>query len=497
MKYINFEALNSIPATCGNSLLLFYIDSDSVINDKLNEIERITGSLFRNYAREILSEPGKEISLTSSVNSPSIIHILRIPEKTALSPDYFRNHIAGLTQSLTEKNISSLTVVLPEYSNFKSIFMNEEYFLQTFVEGIGYGVYNFSKYKTAQKNSPLKLVNLVYKNIDSLKSAINFATLLMSGVYFARELANEPANVINPVTFCERVRDALNETGCEIIEYNENNLKEMNAGGILAVGLGSDTPPRLLKVVYNPESRDYKSISFVGKGVTFDSGGISIKPATNMGWMKADMSGAAVVAGIMLAVSKLKLPVKVTGFMPLAENMLSGRAMRPGDIITTASGKTVEIDNTDAEGRLILADALYFASQEKPAYLIDLATLTGSVAVALGDFVAGLMTKDDKLAKLIYSSGAKTFERFWQLPLWDDYAPQLKSDVADLKNIGGKWGGAITAGKFLENFVDPELKWAHLDIAGPSMANTINNYSKPFMNGFGVRTMVNFLNDLG
>jgi leucyl aminopeptidase len=209
--------------------------------------------------------------------------------------------------------------------------------------------------------------------------------------------------------------------------------------------------------------------------------------------MKPDMSGAAVVAGTLLAAAKSNLPVDILGIIPAAENMVSGKAVRPGDIIRTASGKSIEIIDTDAEGRVILSDALDYASKGKPDVIIDLATLTGSCVVALGEFVAGLFTKDEALSKEIYSAGLVTHDRVWPMPMWDDYHEMIKSDIADVKNLGGKWGGAISAAKFLENFVDKKIPWAHLDIAGPSMANNYNNYTKKYMTGFGVRLLFEYL----
>jgi leucyl aminopeptidase len=282
--------------------------------------------------------------------------------------------------------------------------------------------------------------------------------------------------------------------------FDEKEIARRKMGGLLAVGSGSEHPPRFIVMRYRGVTANKrgktKNIAVVGKGVTFDSGGISIKPASHMAEMKADMSGAAVTIGIMLAVAKARLPINLVGIIPSAENMLSGNAMRPGDIVTTSSGKTIEVDNTDAEGRMILADALHFASREKPDLIIDLATLTGACVVALGEFVAGLFTKNDKVADDLYKSGIKTFDRLWRLPLWDDYNSLNKSDVADVKNDGGRWGGAISAAKFLENFVDKKINWAHLDIAGPAFPNDVSNYSKKLMTGFGVRLLFDYLNSL-
>jgi leucyl aminopeptidase len=270
-------------------------------------------------------------------------------------------------------------------------------------------------------------------------------------------------------------------------------------GGLLAVGQGSSNKPRFIVLHHIPNQKSkgkkkrIKKIALVGKGVTFDSGGISLKPPTNMGEMKADMSGAAVVAGSVLAAAYAKLPVEIIGIIPAAENMVSGNSMRPGDIVTTASGKTIEVDNTDAEGRMILADALNYASKRKPDVIIDFATLTGACVVALGQVAAGLFSKNDSLAESLYLAGIKSYDRLWRLPMWDDYSKLIESKVADVHNTGPRWAGAITAAKFLENFVDNKIPWAHIDIAGPAVSSDTNNYTKTFMTGFGVRLVFEYL----
>jgi len=239
-----------------------------------------------------------------------------------------------------------------------------------------------------------------------------------------------------------------------------------------------------------------KKIALVGKGVTFDTGGYCVKPWQGMSEMKADMSGAALVAGTMLAAAKANLPIEIIGVIPAAENMINGEAMRPGDVVMTASGKTIEVGHTDAEGRMILADALYYTSKQKPTEIIDFATLTGACVVALGLNAAGLFTKNDKLADELYKIGMKTYDRVWRLPMWDEYHKDNESKIADVNNDGGRWGGAIVAAKFLENFVDKKIPWAHIDIAGPAIANDLTNYNKTFMTGFGVRLMFEYLSNL-
>jgi leucyl aminopeptidase len=275
---------------------------------------------------------------------------------------------------------------------------------------------------------------------------------------------------------------------------NDNQLRRQRFGALLAVASGSSHSPRLVEIVYHP-AKSEKTILFVGKGVTFDSGGINIKPSQNLDAMKSDMAGAAAVAGAMNGIAKFKPGFKVVGITPLVENMPSGSAIRPGDIITAYSGKTIEIGNTDAEGRLILADALAYAIKKyKPDMIIDLATLTGACIIALGEKMAGLFSNDDALARSIISAGEITNERCWRLPLPEDYKEMLKSDLADISNMANsRYGGAITAALFLSEFVG-DIPWAHIDIAGPSFSKKASDYCGPGGTGFGVRLLCRIVN---
>jgi leucyl aminopeptidase len=324
----------------------------------------------------------------------------------------------------------------------------------------------------------------------------------MNGVNFTKDLQNEPANSLLPSDLAKILKARLTNAGVKVTVFDEKEIKKRKMGGLLAVGQGSANKPRFIILEYKPlikakeRKKKLKKIALVGKGITFDSGGISIKPALNMGEMKADMSGAAVVAGSILAAVKAKLPVEILGVIPAAENMLSGESMRPGDIVTTSSGKTIEVDNTDAEGRLILSDALYYASQHNPDVIIDFATLTGACVVALAQIAAGLFTKSDDLADALYKSGMRTYDRLWRMPMWDDYSKLIESKIADVHNTGPRWGGAVTAAKFLEHFVDEKIPWAHIDIAGPAYESDTNNYTKTFMTGFGVRLVFDYLSSL-
>jgi len=266
-------------------------------------------------------------------------------------------------------------------------------------------------------------------------------------------------------------------------------------GGILGVSQGSVQEPRLIVLEHRPK-KPKKSVVLVGKGVTFDAGGISLKPARDMGWMKYDMCGAATVIAVMWAVAQLELPFKVVGLIPAAENLPSGTALKPGDIITTANGKTVEVDNTDAEGRLLLADTLSYSKRFNPDVLIDYATLTGACVVALGHEAAGIMGNDRELIDTLVKLGDEIGERVWPLPLYDEYAEYIKSDWADMKNAGSRWGGPVTAGTFLKNFIPEKVSWAHLDVAGVAYSEKQHNGHPVGASGFGVVLTLVFLEQL-
>ena len=480
------------------SVCVRYLIDEKKLNVSLENIERVFNiRLSELQKKTFLSKNGNEIRISKRDGKPDEVFIFKIKLDDNFSVDHFRNHLAGFMPQLEKEEIRNLHIFIPKYQAFQKYFEKEEYFYQTFIEGTILGNYSFSKYKTDNNKSKNLSVFFYADNEKKLKTALNDAQNLMEGVNFAKDLENEPAIAITPNELAKRVSSALSRVNIKVTVFNEKEIKKRKMGGLTAIGMGSENPPRFILLEYNSQTKSKnkkrKKIALVGKGVTFDSGGISIKPANNMAEMKADMSGAAVVAGTILAAAKSNLPVNIIGVIPSAENMLSGKSVRPGDIIISASGKSIEIVDTDAEGRVILSDALDFASKEKPDVIIDLATLTGACVVALGEFVAGLFTKDEKLSKELYNAGLITHDRVWALPMWDDYNEMNKSDVADVKNLGSKWGGAIAAAKFLENFVDKKIPWAHLDIAGPSMANNYNNYTKKYMTGFGVRLLFEYL----
>jgi leucyl aminopeptidase len=362
------------------------------------------------------------------------------------------------------------------------------------VEGILLGLYKFDKYKTEkEKKNEIEEFTVICENeVDEVEEGVKLGKTLAEATNFTRELVNLPGNEATPAKLAEVAKGLAREYKLRIKVFEREDMKRLGMYGLLAVSQGSVQPPKFIVLEYNSGKKP--TIALVGKGITFDSGGISLKPGKDMDKMKHDKAGACAVLGIIKAAAELKLPMNIVGFIPATENLPSGSAYKPGDIIKTYSKKTVEVVNTDAEGRIILADALAYASTYKPTALIDLATLTGACVIALGDLAIGLMGNDQNLIERIEDAGEKAWERTWQLPLWKEYDEYDKSDVADVKNIGGKSGeaGTITAAAFLKTFVG-ETPWAHLDIAGTAWVEREKPYNLKGATGVGVRLIIQLL----
>jgi leucyl aminopeptidase len=332
---------------------------------------------------------------------------------------------------------------------------------------------------------------IVVAGAGPLEEAVRRAGIIGEAINLARDLVNTPPSEKSPPLLAARIRDIGAAAGLEVSVWDEPRIRRERFGGLLGVASGSAQPPAFVTLDYR-RGGGGPTLALVGKGVTFDSGGLSLKSSSSMEDMKCDMTGAAVVAATLQAVARLGLPVNLSGYLALTENMTGGAAMKLGDVLTIRNGKTVEVLNTDAEGRLILADALSYAAEQGPARILDLATLTGSCMVALGTKIAGLFGNDDNFCTEVLQACRRTGERAWRLPLDDDFREPLKSSVADLKNVGGKWGGAITAAKFLEEFVGG-CPWVHLDIAGPSWADTDSATRDAGGTGCFVRTLVTLI----
>jgi leucyl aminopeptidase len=358
--------------------------------------------------------------------------------------------------------------------------------------GVQLRAYAFERYKTKRKEEEEKSakvrVKIAVARVAAAENAFVPRAAVANGVVIARDLVNEPANVLYPEEFARRA-GGLKKLGVVVDVLDVKEMKKLGMNALLGVGQGSEHESRTVIMRWNGGKRGAAPIAFVGKGVCFDTGGISIKPAANMEDMKGDMAGAACVVGLMHALAARKAKVNAVGAIGVVENMPDGKAQRPGDIVTSMSGQTIEIINTDAEGRLVLSDLLHYVNKRfKPKFMIDLATLTGAIIVALGQEYAGLFANDEKLAERLVKVGSEIGERVWRMPLGPEYDKMIDSKVADMKNTGGRWGGAITAAQLLQRFVD-KTPWAHLDIAGTAMGSPQTDINRSWGSGFGVRLL--------
>lgn len=403
-----------------------------------------------------------------------------------------RQKIATVPSLAKSRSAQSVRVVVETFAG-KPLRMEE--LAELIPEALELAAYQFNKYQSEEKDDKrpeLRSADLLYSRKvrkPLVEQALHRASIVSDAVIFTRNLINEPANVMLPREMAARARQVAHDGKfrCEVLGPSE--IKRHKMGGIIAVSQGSSEPPQLIILEYGASYRKRGTICLVGKGVTFDTGGISIKPSKDMEKMKYDMSGAAAVLGTLRAVSRLKPKLHIVGIAPCVENMPSGHAQRPGDIIKMYNGKSVEVINTDAEGRLILGDALAYTKRFKPKAVIDLATLTGACVVALSDKAIGLMGTDPALIRKVRDAGEATGERCWELPLWEEYREQIKGHHSDILNVGTGGGGTITAGMFLKEFV-PVKSWAHLDIAGTAWVDTDKPYRARGATGIGVRLLL-------
>lgn len=369
---------------------------------------------------------------------------------------------------------------------------------QAVVESILLASYRFDRYKTEKKEDlPPSLTEIVLLTenaslVSEATKGAEAAEKIGRGVLLARDLVNEPGNIKSPEYLADRAREVAAELGFKCTVLGRFELEAEGMGALLGVAQGSVREPRLIVLEYGGGNGESRPIALVGKGVVFDAGGISLKPAEKMDEMKMDMAGAAAVLGTLMSAALLKLPVNLVGVIPAVENMPSGSAIRPGDILKSASGKTIEVINTDAEGRLILADALTYVRRFDPRVVIDLATLTGACIIALGSSATAVLGNHEGLIRQLIAAGETTGDRLWQLPLWSDYSGQIKSDVADVKNTGGRPAGTITAAAFLQKFAE-DYTWAHLDIAGTAWEDKGRPCAPKGATGVGVRLLIQYL----
>jgi len=412
-----------------------------------------------------------------------------------------RTAYANAAKSFNKLKLTTIGFEVPDLSLIKTVTNHTiPDIMEAIAEGVMLSQYTYDKH--ISKNDFVPIDEVVFftdspKFQKEVSEAVKNSKIVCDAVCVARDLGNEPSNFLTPDKFAETVKKLAPKAGYAVTVFDEKKIEQLNMGGIVGVAKGSVNPPRFLILQYFGSNKSEKPIVLVGKGVTFDSGGISLKPGQGMGDMKMDMCGAAAVVGAFEAIARLKPRINVIGLIPSVENMPDGNAVKPGDVLTSYSGTTMECDNTDAEGRLILADALDYAANYKPKAVVDVATLTGAVVVTFGHLVAGVMGTDPDVVKRIFNAGEKTGERVWELPLYNEYDKLMKSEVADIKNIGpSRQAGSILGGIFLKKFVGDKYPWAHLDIAGTAFnIGETAEYNTPGATGFGVRLFVELLNN--
>jgi len=488
---INFEKIN-LPKT---GTLIFTVTDKGDLTDSAKTLDK-DNEKFISKAMKVSEFTGKkstilEIITPSQINNDRILLIGTGKQEEATPIDWrlLGGTIAGC---LTAKKINKATLIAETIEPTDEGIKN----LANIAHGATLRQYKFNKYKSKQsdndKPKPTEIDTISIQCHEPAKTKKLYNDLfvpLQTGVFSARDLVNEPANILGPDEYVKRIK-ALSSLGLEIQILSDKELKKLKMHSLLGVGEGSRQGSYLAIMKWNgaPKSKD-KPVAIVGKGVTFDTGGISIKGAGGMEDMKGDMGGSATVVGLMQTLAKRKAKVNVVGVVGLVENMPDGQAQRPGDIVTSMSGQTIEVINTDAEGRLVLADALWYTQDKyNPSHMINLATLTGAIMVALGKEYAGLFSNNDEICEQLNASGERTGEAVWRMPLGkigSSYDKLVNSQFADMKNTGGRWGGAITAAQFLQRHVN-DTPWAHLDIAGVAMASNKSPISQSWASGFGV-----------
>lgn len=479
-------------------LFVFVSQGDGKTPPLTTTLKKLDGQFSQSLSTQMKTEKFKgaddELMVFFIKNqlSYNYVVVLGLGEKKKLTLNGFRK--AGATiQSVANKYKAGKILVQTDDALIGKYTSSDV--AQALAEGALLDAYQFTRYKKAKETSLEEVCFNTNKATQtaSLQKGAEHAELLCEAVCLARDLVNGSGADVTPKVLADTATK-LKDVKTKVHDLSQ--IKKMKMGAFLSVAKGSTVnPPCFIEMHYTPRGKARKKIALVGKGVTFDSGGYSLKPAKSMETMKDDMSGAAAVIGLMSIIARLKPEAEVSGYIAATENMIDGGAQRPGDVCTAMNGKTIEVLNTDAEGRLTLADALHYANRKKPDYMIDMATLTGACLVALGMLYSGVMGNDQKLIDKIIACGKHTGENFWHLPLPEEYKTQLKSDVADLKNIGGPHGGTLTAGLFLQDFVG-DTKWAHIDIAGPAFTESPLPYTPKGGTGIMVRTLAKFIEDL-
>jgi leucyl aminopeptidase len=453
---------------------------DTFMNEALSNFLKNIG--FKGEVGKIVSMPGY-----GQVKFKNII-VAGLGKKEKIKADIIRMAAAYSFNKAKDLNAKNLT-----FENLGSKILGEEA-IKGVVDGAILANYEFKKYKNKKKEKKAKIEDIYLIGGKKLQKVVSPTKIAAEATNHVRDLVNEPGNILKPVDLARLAKKLANQMGLGCTIFDKNRLKVEKMQGLLAVGQGSHHPPCFIHLAHLPKEAQ-KRVVLLGKGITFDTGGLNIKPYVHMKTMKSDKAGACVVFGVLEAVARLNLPIEVHGLIPAAENMPGGNAFRPDDIIVFKNGKSVEIHSTDAEGRLVLADALIYGSNLKPDIMIDVATLTGACVVALGYYSSGIFSEDQGLISIFQKIGQQTGEKFWPLPLDEDLKEEIKGSFSDIKNIGSsRYGDAITAALFLKEFVSEEVKkWVHLDIAGPAFLEKPWKYYIEGATGVPVRTIISWL----
>jgi leucyl aminopeptidase len=469
------------------------------IPSELSSLDKASGGFISNLLqnKDFTGKLNETVMIPTYKKAiPKRILLVGLGKATELSSDKVRQAAGTATRVIQGRKFKNSSMLLYK-TEYKGI--SAEDTTRSVVEGVLLSLYNFTMYKTLKKEDRATINNftLIVQNKDVLakvKSVARNTQTVAEAVCFTRDIVNMAGSDATPTFLANKAKEIAKKTGVKCKTLSRPDMKKLGMGGILNVSRGSSQPPKFIILEYNTRKKNNDTIVLIGKGVTFDSGGISLKPGANMDLMKADMSGAAAVLGAFKAISNLKTASHIVGLVPCTENMPDGSALKPGDVIKCMSGKTVEILNTDAEGRLILADAIAYAKRYKPDAVIDLATLTGACVAALGTFTSGMLGNNDKLKERVRQAGEKSHERVWELPLWKEYYDLIKSNIADIKNTGGRYAGTITAACFLGEFVK-DFPWVHLDIAGTFLVEKDTPYIRKGATGVGVRILTQLILD--
>ncbi len=489
------------PLQIKTSCLVIGVCEKSFSDPLLEELDRKLGGLLHKaqHNGEFTGKSGEQILFQPAGHLPAErILLVGLGAKVEVTIEKIRQAAGSAMQRVAEKKMAQVAFALPLCAAKKS---DSAACIQATAEGLLLAGYRYDRFLSEESKKMRKLPKSVTLLIETAgekqacESALEQAQKLCQGVVIARDLVNTPGNIKSPDYLAEQAQKVADESSLKCKILGQKELAKEGFGALLGVAQGSVREPHLIILEHHGGGKNEAPVALVGKGVTFDSGGISLKPGEKMDEMKMDMAGGAAVIGTMLAATLLELPINLLGIVPTVENMPSGTAYRPGDILTSLSGQTIEVLNTDAEGRLILADALTYVKRYEPKLVIDLATLTGACIIALGHHATAVLGNDEKLVQSLLNAGEESGERLWQLPLWDDYDQQIKSDVADVKNTGGRPAGTITAAAFLKKFAC-DFRWAHLDIAGTAWRDQNQPYTPKGGTGVGVRMLISFLQTL-